>query len=95
MEVWVFIIGLFIVGLLMGLLVMCASEHAKKHVWVHLKTGNRYTIVADSCKMKRPDTREWLKAIIYMNQQGEWFVRWKDDFLLEFQTLKEWEDGHK
>lgn len=94
-EIWILIVGLFIVGLATGVLVMFAAHENKKYIWVHLKTGNKYRIVANVCKMKRPDTREWLDAIVYMNDSGEWFIRWKDDFLLEFQTLEEWEDGRK
>jgi hypothetical protein len=45
--------------------------------------------------MRRPDTGEWLEAITYVNEEGEQFTRWKDDFLLSFQRLNEWEDANK
>lgn len=95
-KVWLLILILFIVGTLAGLLTMLAAHESKKHVWVHLKTGNRYRIVANNHnKMRRPDTGEWLNAITYVNEEGEQFTRWKDDFLLSFQRLNEWEDEHR
>lgn len=87
---------LLIVGLLAGLLTKIAADESKKYIWVHTKTGNKYRIVANAHnKMRRPDTGEWLEAITYVNEEGEQFTRWKDDFLLSFQRLNEWEDANK
>lgn len=92
--IWILIIGIVLVGLLAGVLVMFAAEQDKKHIWVHIKTSNKYRITHYG-KMRRPDTGEWLEAITYVNEEGEQFTRWKDDFLLSFQRLNEWEDANK
>ena len=95
-KVWILLLILFILGSLAGLLTIVVAKESKRHVWVHLKTGNRYRIVANNHnKMRRPDTGEWLNAITYVNEEGEQFTRWKDDFLLSFQRLNEWEDEHR
>lgn len=95
-KVLIVVLILLIVGLLAGLLVKIAADKSKKYIWVHTKTGNNYRIVANAHnKMRRPDTGEWLEAITYVNEEGEQFTRWKDDFLLSFQRLNEWEDAHK
>lgn len=87
---------LLIVGLLAGLLTKIAADESKKYIWVHTRTGNKYRIVANAHnKMRRPDTGEWLEAITYVNEEGEQFTRWKDDFLISFQRLNEWEEEHK
>lgn len=84
---------LFILSLLAVLLLKIVE---KESIWVHIKTGNKYRIVANvHNKMRRPDTGEWLEAITYINEEGEQFTRWKDDFLLSFQRLDEWEDGNQ
>lgn len=95
-KVLIVVLILLIVGLLAGLLTKIAADESKKYIWVHTKTGNKYRIVANvHNKMRRPDTGEWLEAITYVNVEGEQFTRWKDDFLLSFQRLNEWEDEHK
>lgn len=87
---------LLILSLLAVLLLKIVEKESKKYIWVHIKTGNKYRIVANvHNKMRRPDTGEWLEAITYVNEEGEQFTRWKDDFLLSFQRLEEWEDEHK
>lgn len=87
---------LFILSLLVVLLLKIVEKESKKYIWVHIKTGNKYRIVANvHNKMRRPDTGEWLEAITYINEEGEQFTRWKDDFLLSFQRLDEWEDGNQ
>ena len=95
-KVLIVVLILLIVGLLAGLLTKIAADESKKYIWVHTKTGNKYRIVANvHNKMRRPDTGEWLEAITYVNEEGEQFTRWKDDFLLSFQRLNEWEDANK
>ena len=95
-KVLIVVLILLIVGLLAGLLTEIAADESKKYIWVHIKTGNKYRIVANAHnKMRRPDTGEWLEAITYVNEEGEQFTRWKDDFLLSFQRLREWEEEHK
>ena len=29
------------------------------------KTGNLYKVLSSDCKMKHPETREWIEAVIY------------------------------
>lgn len=95
-KVLIVVLILLIVGLLAGLLTKIAADESKKYIWVHTRTGNKYRIVANAHnKMRRPDTGEWLEAITYVNEEGEQFTRWKDDFLLSFQRLNEWEDANK
>lgn len=95
-KVLIVVLILLILGLLAGLLTKIAADENKKYIWVHTKTGNKYRIVANAHnKMRRPDTGEWLEAITYVNEEGEQFTRWKDDFLLSFQRLNEWEDANK
>lgn len=92
--IWILIIGIVLVGLLAGILVMFAAEQDKKHIWVHIKTGNKYRITHYG-KMRRPDTGQWLESITYMSEDGHLYTRWKDDFMLSFQTYKEWKDGNQ
>lgn len=95
-KVLIMVLILFICSLLAGLATKIAADESKKYIWVHIKTGNKYRIVANAHnKMRRPDTGEWLEAITYVNEEGEQFTRWKDDFLLSFQRLNEWEDANK
>lgn len=95
-KVLIVVLILLIVGLLAGLLTKIAADESKKYIWVHTKTGNKYRIVANAHnKMRRPDTGEWLEAITYVNEEGEQFTRWRDDFLISFQRLNEWEDANK
>lgn len=95
-KVLIVVLILLILGLLARLLTKIAADENKKYIWVHTKTGNKYRIVANAHnKMRRPDTGEWLEAITYVNEEGEQFTRWKDDFLLSFQRLNEWEDANK
>lgn len=90
-KIIILIAILLIVGGLAGLLTMFAARESKKDVWVHLKHHTRYRIIHYG-KMKRPDTGEWLKAITYVDEEGNIYTRWHDDFLISFQTLDEWED---
>jgi hypothetical protein len=59
------------------------------------KTGNLYKILSSTCKMKHPETREWIPAVVYQSYKilepsGEY----KDDpnqniWTREFQDFNE------
>jgi hypothetical protein len=48
----------------------------------HEKTGNYYTSINEDAKMKVGDN--WVKCVVYKNDNGEVFVREAEDFFSKF-----------
>lgn len=68
----------------------------KEIIAEHTKTRGRYKVLSSEAKMKHPDTREWVDAVIYESYEdlrdGEYFPvlekkiysREKKDFIEKF-----------
>lgn len=90
--------GQIILGLILllscigvGFLIKHQNKVDKKRIYVHKKTGGQYRPVY-ICQMKDITSRKWLKAIAYISlKTGEVFIRERQDFLKQFETLEEWE----
>ena len=97
MEDWKILI--LIGSILLFIAILCyttkvAFKDYKKRIWVYTKTGNHY-IPFYLCKMKNPDTGEWIISVAYKDEKGNMYVRERQDFLNKFVKLKDWENGNK
>lgn len=81
----------FVTVVLLGLLVTVgyiADRLDKKSIYVY--KGNQY-FYKSKCLMKDPKSRMWITGIIYVSlKSGELFVREENDFLVKFETYKQW-----
>ncbi|MBP3732202.1 MAG: hypothetical protein J6I84_03040 [Bacilli bacterium] len=56
----------------------------KNKIYIYNKTGNQYRVLGDA-KFKHPETREWVKCIIYQSvDTGETYVRETGEFMERF-----------
>lgn len=52
--------------------------------------GNKY-LLRGKCLIKDPTSRKWVDGTMYMSlKSGELFVREENDFLVKFETYKQW-----
>lgn len=77
----------------------------KDSIVMFKRTGNLYKILSSNCKMKHPETREWISAVVYqsfktLSDSGEYvddqekkiWIREFQDFNKKFElTLKLWD----
>lgn len=66
----------------------------EKEVFVYPKTGHKY-IPLYRCKMKDFTTGVWKEAVIYEGvEDGNYYVREKNDFFNKFVKFLDWKDGN-
>ncbi len=58
-----------------------------QNIWVYDST--LYTVLNPSAKMKHPQTREWVLAVVYVQKYGDetQFIRMKSEFLSKFKKV--------
>ena len=58
-----------------------------KNLYVFKETGNLYEVLDDNAEMKNPETREWIKCVIYKSlDSGKTYVREETDFREKFKS---------
>ena len=85
------IIAIIVAAGLTGLLFLMwfiADKLEKAKVYVY--KGNQY-FLCEKCLIKDPATRKWVEGISYRSlKSGQLFVREENDFIVKFETYKQW-----
>lgn len=59
---------------------------------VYAYKDNQYFFV-EKCMIKDPTSRKWVDGITYRSlKSGQLFVREENDFLVKFETYKQWKN---
>lgn len=85
--------GMVITLLIVGLILMwfVADRIEKNQTYVY--KGNRY-LYKGKCLIKDPTSKMWVDGIMYMSfKSGQLFVREENDFIVKFETYKQWKNG--
>lgn len=65
------------------------ADHVER-TRTYVYKGNNYLLV-DRCLIKDPTSRRWVSGVMYRSYKtGELFVREENDFLVKFETYKQW-----
>lgn len=72
------------------LMVRSTKKRYRSRTFVYPKTGHRY-YVEKIVKAKNPTTGEWHKSVLYRGvDDGQYYVRDKEDFLNKFIPMSNW-----
>jgi hypothetical protein len=67
----------------------------KRKIYIHIETGKEY-IPESVIQMKHPVTRKWVDAVLYKSlENGNIYVREKEDFIEKFIRLVDREEANK
>lgn len=87
-------IGIVLVVLVFSLIIVCMLHSYYKQLYVYPKNGHVY-LKCFSCKMKNPNTGDWLIGICYKDiDTGYYYVREIEDFHNKFVKYKEYKNGN-
>lgn len=92
-----FIILLVIATILVGLvaLIFELCRIYKRKIYIHIETGKEY-IPESVIQMKHPVTRKWVDAVLYRSlENGNIYVREREDFIEKFVRLVDKEEANK
>lgn len=56
----------------------------KEEIWIHKKTGNYYELLYDNA-VDATNERGGIIVVVYRNQEGQIFVREKNEFFEKFE----------
>ena len=90
MEI-IIVIVILIISLCFYFAIKKHKEESRKNIWVHSKTGNKYSIFL-KCMIKNPYGK-WVDGFIYhrLGEIDTMYVREFEDFVVNFVTLEDWE----
>lgn len=87
------VIAIILVGLVALIFELCRIYRRK--IYIHIETGKEY-MPESVIQMKHPVTRKWVDAVLYKSlENGNIYVREKEDFIEKFIRLVDREEANK
>lgn len=81
------------VGLIGLLFLMWFLSDKLEKTKVYVYKGNQY-FLGEKCLIKDPTTKKWVEGVSYRSlKSGQLFVREENDFIVKFETYKQWKNG--
>jgi hypothetical protein len=87
------VIAIILVGLVALIFDLCRIY--KRKIYIHIETGKEY-MPESVIQMKHPVTRKWVEAVLYRSlENGNIYVREKEDFIEKFIRLVDRAEANK
>lgn len=87
------VIAIILVGLVALIFELCRIY--KEKIYIHIETGKEY-MPESVIQMKHPVTRKWVDAVLYRSlENGNIYVREREDFIEKFIRLVDKEEANK
>lgn len=87
------VIAIILVGLVALIFELCRIYKGK--IYIHIETGKEY-MPESVIQMKHPVTRKWVDAVLYRSlENGNIYVREREDFIEKFVRLVDKEEANK
>lgn len=96
MKTFIIILIIIVALIFILFIIYCILiKNFKKNAYLYPKNGHFYTVFK-KCKLKNPTSGEWMDAIIYVGvEDGNYYVREKNNFLSKFVKFKNIKDAGK
>lgn len=76
-------------------LVLDLGRIYRRKIYIHIETGKEY-MPESVIQMKHPVTRKWVDAVLYRSlENGNIYVREREDFIEKFVRLVDKEEANK